>query len=47
MIDVSYREHKTNEYVWKVWQQVSILGGRQELLLTTIIRRKLSWFGHV
>ena len=44
MLDISYREHKTNEYVW---QQVSILAGPQELLLSTVKRRKLSWFGHV
>ena len=41
---LSYREQKTNEYVW---QQVSILAGRQELLLSTVKRRKLSWFGHM
>ena len=44
MFSISYREHKTNEYVW---QQVNILGGRQELLLSTIKHRMLSWFGHV
>jgi hypothetical protein len=44
MLGISYREHKTNEYVW---QQVSILAGPQELLLSTVKRRKLSWFGHV
>ena len=38
----SYREHKTNE-----WQQVDILAGHQELLLSTVKRRKLLWFGHV
>ena len=41
---MSYRERKTNEYVW---QQVSVLPGPQELLLSTVERRKLSWFGHV
>ena len=44
MLGISYREHKTNEYVW---QKVSILAGPQEPLLSTITRRKLSWFGHV
>ena len=44
MLGISYREHKTNEYVW---QQVSILAGPQELLLSTVKRRKLSWFGHI
>ena len=41
---MSYREHETNEYVW---QPVSVLAGRQELLLSTVKRGKLSWFGHV
>ena len=44
LLGISYIEHKTNEYVW---QQVDILAGRQELLLSTVMRRKLSWFGHV
>ena len=44
MLGISYRDHKTNEYVW---QQVSILAGRQELLLSTVKRRKISRFGHV
>ena len=44
MLGMSYREHKTNEYVW---QQVSILAGPQELLLSTVKHGKLSWFGDV
>ena len=44
MLVISYREHKTNEYVWK---KVNILARHQKLLLSTIKRRKLSWFGHV
>ena len=45
IIGISYKEHKTNKYVW---QLVNILAGRQKLLLSTIKRRrKLSWFGHV
>ena len=44
MLGISFKKHKTNEYVW---QHVDILAGRQELLLSTISRRKLSWFGHV
>ena len=44
MLGISYREHKTNEYVW---QQVNILAERQEFLLSTVERRKLLWFGHV
>ena len=39
-----HREHKTNEYVW---QQVIILAGRRGLLLSTVKRRKLSWFSYV
>ena len=38
MISISYREHKTNDYVW---QQVIILADPQELL-STVKRRKLS-----
>ena len=30
-----------------VWQQVNIIAGRQELLLSTVKGRNLSWFGHV
>ena len=44
MLGTSYKEYKINEYVW---QQVIILAGRQELLLSVVKRRKLSWFGHV
>ena len=44
MFGISYREHKINDYVWK---QVIILARRQELLLSTVKRCKLSWFGHV
>ena len=40
----SYREHKTNEYVR---QQVNILAGHNELLLSTVKCHKLSRFGHV
>ena len=44
MLDISYREHKANDYER---QQVSILIGRQKLLLSSVKRRKLQWFGHV
>ena len=40
----SYIAHKADEYEW---QQVNILTGRQELLLSTLNPCKLSWFGHV
>ena len=36
---ISHKEHKTNEYVW---QRVNVLAGRQELLLSTVKRRKFS-----
>ena len=36
MLGISYGEHKTNDYVW---QQISILVGPQELLLSTVRRR--------
>ena len=42
MYGISYSEHKTNEYEW---QHFDILAGRQELLLSTVKRHKLSWFG--
>ena len=44
MLGISYSEHKTKEYVW---QQVNIQTAHQELLLSTVKRRKLSWFNHV
>ena len=44
MIGISDKEHKTNKYVW---QQVNILGGHQQLLLSTVKRRRFSWFDHV
>ena len=41
MFGLSFRRHNTNEYVW---QEVNILAGRQELLLSQVImvRRGLS-----
>ena len=44
MLGMSYREHKTNDYVW---QQVRILAGPQKLLLSIVKGHRLSWFGHV
>ena len=41
MLVISYREHKTSQYVL---QQGDILAGRHEVLLSTIKHRKLSWF---
>ena len=43
MLGISYRS-KTNECVWK---QVNILAGHHELLLSSVKRRKLPWFGHI
>ena len=44
MLGKSYRDHKTNEYVW---QQVDIIAGRHKLLLSAVKRLKVSWFSHV
>ena len=44
MLGLLHKEHKTNEYVW---QHVSMLTGRQDILLSTFMRQELSWFGHV
>ena len=44
MLGKSYKEHTTNEYVW---QQVNLIAGRQQRLLSTVKRSKLSWFDHV
>ena len=44
LFGISWREHKTNEYVHKT---VEDLVGPQEPLLGTVKRRKLIWFGHV
>ena len=44
MLGIEYIEYKTKEYVWI---QVSVIAGPQELLLSIVRRRKLSWFGHV
>ena len=43
MLGISWREHKTNEFVLN---RVEDLVGPQERLLTTVKRRKLAWFGH-
>ena len=44
LLRISYREHKTNNYVWAT---VNTLVGPQEPLLATVKRRKLAWFGHL
>ncbi|XP_076468832.1 uncharacterized protein LOC143299483 [Babylonia areolata] len=44
LLHISYKEHKTNDYVRNL---LSNLVGPQEPLLVTIKRRKMAWFGHV
>ena len=44
MLGISHTDHNTNEYVW---QQVSVLTGHHDLLLSTVKYRKLSLFGRV
>ena len=43
MLQISYRDHRTN---MDVLEEVEARAGRQEPLLSTVKRRKLSWFGH-
>ena len=43
ILNISYREHKTNEYVR---QQIEVMAGKLEPLLATVKRRKMQWFGH-
>lgn len=40
---ISYKDHKTNEFVW---QKVVNYAGDQEPLLATVKRHKISWYGH-
>ena len=44
LLNISYREHKTNEFVRRL---TYVLVGHQEPLLAVVKRRKLEWFGHV
>lgn len=44
LLRVSYKEHKTNEYVCNV---IASLVSSQEPLLATMKQQKLVWFGHV
>ena len=44
LLGISYKEHKTNEFVS---QEISSLIGQYEPLLTAVKRRKFFWFGHV
>ena len=44
LLNISYKEHKTNEYVWDT---VNAMAGPQEPLLAIVKRRKLTWYGHI
>lgn len=44
LLRISYKAHKTNEYVR---QQVIKYAGSQEPLLATVKHRKITWYGHV
>ena len=44
ILQISYLEHKTNEYVW---EKIKSITCHQETIITTIKRRKMAWFGHV
>ena len=43
ILNINYRDRKTNEYVW---QHIEAMAGKQEPLLATVKRRKMQWFGH-
>ena len=43
-LGISYREHKTNVFVYNTIEEIV---GKIEHILTTIKRRKISYFGHV
>ena len=44
ILNISYKEHKTNDFVWN---KVLSYDRKIEPLLSTIKRRKMKWFGHV
>ena len=45
ILQISYLEQMTNEYVW---DRINSVAGRQQtIIITTIKRRKMAWFGHV
>ena len=44
ILQISYLEHKTNEYVW---EKIKSITCHQETIITSIKRRKMAWFGHV
>ena len=43
ILRIAYKEHQTN---LNVWNQIKEATGPQEHLLSTVKRRKLSWYGH-
>ena len=44
LLEINYRQRKTNAYVKEI---ITILVGKYEPLLTTIKRKKLSYYGHL
>ena len=43
LLQISWTEHRTNDYVWN---RIEGFAGPQEPLLSVVKRRKLLWFGH-
>ena len=44
ILGISHREHKTSAFVYNTIEEIV---GKTENILTTIKRRKMSYFGHV
>jgi hypothetical protein len=44
ILKIPYTAHRTNE---SVWNEITLLAGPQEHLLTTIKKRKMRWYGHI
>ena len=44
LLGISWKDHRTNE---SVKDQIRLMAGRQEPLLTTVKKRKLKWYGHI
>ena len=44
ILNISYRDRKTNDYVR---QKIEELEGKQERILQVVKRRKLQWYGHI
>ena len=43
-LQISYLEHKTNEYVW---DRINSITDHQQTIVTTLKKSKMAWFGHV